>query len=187
MVRPIVESDLEVALGIIDEGIGSGWTGLDDLRAGPGRRVVVAEHDGRVAGVATARLRDVATLLENANPDVAVALLARIGPARPRVVLLDMAVVAPAARGRGLYGALVDDRVAWGRRKGAGLAVALGWTPPDGCHIAPAMARAGFTALAEIAGFYRSDSVSASAVCPACGPAPCECSGVLFSRWLAVP
>lgn len=187
MVRPIVESDLEVALGIVDEGIGSGWTGLDDLRPGPGRRVVVAEHDGRVAGVAGARLRDAATLLETANPDAAAALLVRIGSARPRVVVLDVAVVAPAARGRGLYGALVDDRVAWGRREGAGLAVALGWSPPDGCHIAPAMARAGFTALAEIGGVYRSDSVSASAVCPACGPAPCGCSGVLFSRWLAAP
>ena len=70
----------------------------------------------------------------------------------------DLAVVAPAARGRGLYRALIDDRVAWALGEGAGLAVALGWTPPDGCHIAAAMARAGFTAVAEIPGVYRSSS-----------------------------
>ena len=113
------------------------------------------------------------------------ALRAEIGPATPTLVFLKMAVVAPPARGRGLYGALLEDRIAWGRREGADLAIALGWTPPDGCHIAPAMARAGFAALAEIPGAYRSESVSAGAVCPVCGPPPCECSGVLFSRWIA--
>jgi GNAT superfamily N-acetyltransferase len=185
MVRSISEGELEVALAIVEEGIGTGWTTLDDLRPTPERRVVVAEHDGRVAAVAIARLRATAILMERAHPDAAAALGTVIGPAAPTVVVLSMAVVAPPARRRGLYGALVDDRVAWGLREGAGLAIALGWAPPDGCHIAPAMARAGFTALAQIAGVYRSDSIAAGAVCPACGPPPCDCPGVLFSRWIA--
>jgi GNAT superfamily N-acetyltransferase len=185
VVRPIADDELEAALAIVDEGIGPGWTALDDLRPAPGVRVVVAELDGRVAGVATARLRETATLLERAHPDTSVALRAEIGPAMPTVVVLNLAVVAPPSRGRGIYRALLDDRVSWGRREGAGLAVALGWAPPDGCHIAPAMARAGFTALAEIPGVYRADSVAAGAVCPACGPPPCDCPGVFFSRWVA--
>jgi GNAT superfamily N-acetyltransferase len=185
MIRPIADEDLGVALTIAEEGLGVGWLGLDDLRPTPGRRVVVAEHDGRVAGVASAVLRDVEGLLEAARADVGAALRAEIGPSStPTLVLLDMAVVAPSARGRGLYRALLDDRIAWGRREGADLAIALGWTPPDGCHIAPAMARAGFTALAEVAGAYRSSSLSAGAACAACGPPPCECASILFSRWI---
>ncbi len=185
MVRPIADEDLDVALAIVEEGIGAGWTKRDDLRPAPGRRVIVAEHDGRVAGVATASVREAEALLERADPDVRAALRKEIGVARPTVVVLDLAVVAPAARGRGLYRALIDDRVAWALGEGAGLAVALGWTPPDGCHIAPAMARAGFAAVAEIPGVYRSSSVSAGGVCPACGPPPCGCAGIVFSRWIA--
>ncbi len=185
MVRPLAEDDLAVALAIVEEGIGVGWVSADDLRPKPGRRVVVAEHDGRVAGVATAVLRNAGALVEAAHPDVRAALRGEIGTATSTLLVLDMAVVAPAARGRGLYGALVGDRIAWGGREGASVAIALGWAPPDGCHIAPAMARAGFAALAEIAGVYASASVSAAAVCPACGDPPCECAAVLFSRRIA--
>jgi len=185
MIRALTDDDLAASLAIVDEGIGVGWVGADDLRPMPARRAVVAEHEGRVAGVATAMLRPVDELRDGGNPELWAALSAEIDGAAAPILVLDVAVVAPSARGRGLYTALVEDRVAWGRRQGAPLAMAIGWTPPDGCHIAPAMARSGFARRAELAGFYWSPSIAAGAVCPACGEPPCECAAILFTRRIA--
>lgn len=95
--------------------------------------------------------------------------------------MLDLAAVAPAARGRGHYRALLADRLTWGAARGAGHALAFGWTPPDGCHIAAAMEGAGFVARAPLPGFFHTASIETGALCPACGN-PCRCAAVLFTR-----
>lgn len=61
--------------------------------------------------------------------------------------------------------------------------MAFGWTPPDDCHIAPAMARAGFARLTEIAGLFREVSVAKAGACPECGY-PCACAAVVVARAL---
>jgi hypothetical protein len=76
---------------------------------------------------------------------------------------------------------MLRDRIDWGRGVGATLLLSVGWTPPDGCHIAPAMARAGFTALARTSGLYRGKGIPEGARCIVCG-SPCDCDAVLFGR-----
>jgi GNAT superfamily N-acetyltransferase len=185
VIRPLADDDLSQALPLAEEAVGTGWVTADDLTPGPGRRVVVAEVDGRVVGVASGRLDGPGALIGHRHAAVREAMRAALAPGDRTLLLLDLAAVAPGARGRGLYRALLDDRIARGAREGAALAVAFGWTPPDGCHIAPAMERGGFTARAEVAGFFRDASVAADARCPACGPPPCGCSAVLFVRRIA--
>jgi GNAT superfamily N-acetyltransferase len=183
VIRPLRDADLPLALAIAQEGVGSGWAERDDLLPAPRRRVVVAETGGVIAGVATSGLRHAAGLLERGHP-VARRTLAAAGIRTGQtILLLDLAAVTPAARGRGLYTALLADRLAWGARRGAAYAVAFGWTPPDGCHIAPAMARAGFAAHAAIPLFFHETSLLNGARCPACGN-PCVCAAVLFTRLL---
>jgi len=181
VIRPIRDADLPTALGIAEGAVGPGWADREDLTPGPRRRVVVAQAAEGIAGVAAAGLRGAAGVLERAHPVVRRELTAAGVGNRDTVLLLDVAAVLPAARGRGLYTALLADRLAWGARHGAAYAVAFGWTPPDGCHIAPAMARAGFVAHAEVPLFFHETSLLNGARCPSCGN-PCVCAAVLFAR-----
>lgn len=182
MVRPLADADAPRALAIAREGVGPGWAEPDDLRPGPHRRVVVAEDEhGVVVGVASAGLRAATGFLERGHPVVRTSLGSAGVRAGGTLALLDLAAVVPAARGRGHYRDLLEDRLAWAGRSGASHALAFGWTPPDGCHIAPAMARAGFARLAEIPRFFHEASLGNGALCPACG-SPCLCSAVVFVR-----
>jgi len=162
--------------------VGPGWATREDLEPAPGRLVVVGELDGRVAGVATARVDGPEGFRTHRMSLVRESLSPVLVADAMRVVLLDLAVVAPAARRRGLYGAPLRARTDWGAAQGASVAVAFGWTPPDGCHIAPAMESAGFERLALIEGFFHDASLGVDAICPECGPPPCSCAAVLFAR-----
>lgn len=145
--------------------------------------MVVGELDGRVAGVATARVDGPEGLRTHRMALVRESLSPVLGADAMRVVLLDLAVVAPDARRRGLYGALLRTRIDGGASQGASVVVALGWAPPDGCHIAPAMESAGFARLALIKDFFLDASRGVDAICPECGPPPpCSCAAVLFAR-----
>lgn len=182
----MTDQDLPEALRIAQEAVGVGWAGEGDLRGDPRRRVVVAESQGRILGVATAALLDAEPLLAATTPTARAVLRRQLGP-RPAgsiILLLDLAAVAPASRRRGLYSELLADRLDWGRRAGASRAVAFGWAPTDGCHIEPAMARAGFARIARIEGHFREASVENGAICPECGN-PCVCAAVLFLRSLS--
>ena len=183
VIRPIADADLAPALAIAQEAVGPGWAEAQDLIADPPvrRRVVVAEEHGALVGVATAGLRDAIDLLRHRDPRVGRALTGAGIPGDSILLLLDLAAVVPAARGRGHYRALLDDRLAWGAREGASHALAFGWTPPDGCHIAPAMNRAGFTRHADLPGFFHRASIETGALCPACGN-PCRCGAAVFTR-----
>lgn len=182
--REIVPADVPGVLEILESSVGPGWLTADRLRPGPDRRVVVATMQERLAGVASAELRDWERALPR-NPRVRAALVALAGRAPRTAVHLEMGAVAPWARRRGLYGALLADRLAWGRSAGATLATTVGWTPPDGCHIAPAMRSAGFTTLGRVAGLFAADA-PAGARCPVCG-SPCACDATWFARVLDGP
>jgi GNAT superfamily N-acetyltransferase len=181
MIRPLEDADLPTALAIAQDGVGVGWAMREDLIPHLGRRVVVAEEVAGIVGVATAGLRPVEGFLERSTPAVRNALaLAGVRAPQP-LLLLDLAVVVPTARRRGHYRALLADRLAWGAHAGASQALAFGWTPPDGCHIAPAMTRAGFVARARIPRFFHEVSLENGARCPECGN-PCTCAAVVFTR-----
>lgn len=181
VIRPISDADLAPALAIAQEAVGPGWAEREDLLGDPARRrVVVAEDQGVLVGVATAGLRNAIELLHHRDPRVGRALAGAGIPGDSVLLLLDLAAVIPAARGRGHYRSLLDDRLAWGAREGAGHALTFGWTPPDGCHIAPAMERAGFTRHADLPGFFHRASIETGALCPACGN-PCLCGAAVFT------
>lgn len=187
MIRTLVPGDADRAIAIAAAGIGPGWIGPGELTPAPGRRVVVAEEHGSVVGVATAALVPLTERLEGATTGVRDPLSRHAGAvARDRKALLldlDLGVVAEESRGRGVYGRLLADRIAWGAREGAVLAMSIGWRAPDGCHIEGSMARAGFTRLATIDEFYLASSTAAGSGCPFCG-SPCRCPADLFARWI---
>lgn len=181
MIRPLRDPDLPRALAIAQEGVGAGWAEREDLLPDPLRRVVVAETADGLAGVATAGLREATALLGHRHPAVRRQLAAAGVRAGGTVLVLDLAAVSPDARGRGLYTALLADRLAWGAAQGAAHALAFGWTPPDGCHIAPAMIHAGFVGHAPIPRFFHDASLGNGSNCPVCGN-PCLCAAVVFTR-----
>jgi len=183
MIRPITGADIPAVLAILEISIGPGWVTGPDLRPGPSRRVVVAETGGAVAGVGSAGVRSWHDAVPS-DPEARSAVLAFAGAAPRTVVYLEVAAVDPAARGRGLYTALLRDRIDWARAAGATLLLSMGWTPPDGCHIAPAMTHAGFTELARTGGLYRRPGIPEDARCLVCG-SPCDCDAVLFGRLVA--
>ena len=180
VIRPIATADLPSAVAVLAESIGPGWITSADLVPAPDRRVVVAEVDGGVAGVGTVSIRDWESSLPS-DPDARAAVLALAGETPRTVGYLDAAAVAPAARGRGLYTAMLADRIGWAVGRRATLLMSVGWTPPDGCRIAGAMWRAGFAELARITGFYAGDRIPAGASCIHCGR-PCGCDAILFAR-----
>ncbi len=181
MIRPLADADLLQALAIAQEAVGPGWAERGDLLPDPLRRVVVAVDAEGLVGVATAGLKEAGGLLRHRDPRVGRALGEAGIAGHETLLLLDLAAVAPSARGRGHYRALLDDRLAWGARAGALHALAFGWTPPDGCHIARAMELAGFVNRAELPGFFHEASIQTGALCPECGN-PCTCSAVVFTR-----
>jgi GNAT superfamily N-acetyltransferase len=148
---------------------------------------MVAEEGGRVVGVATAGLVPLAARLRRAAAGVREPLARHAGEVArdPEALLLDLdlGVVAEEARGRGLYGRLLADRLAWGAGRGAVLAMSMGWRAPDGCHIEGSMARAGFTRLATVEEFFLAASEATGSGCPFCG-SPCRCPADLFVRWI---
>jgi GNAT superfamily N-acetyltransferase len=184
MIRPLREDDLPEALALLDDAIGAGWFAGPDLRAAPGRLALVAEDGGRVAGLAGCRVLAVEELARTL-PAPAAEPFARFAASRPAAadaLMLTVAAVAPSHRGRGLYAAMLAARLEWGAAAGAGVAAALGWSPPDGCHIEGSVLRAGFARLAEVPGPVE----GFSGACPYCGES-CRCDYVLFARRLSPP
>lgn len=185
MIREIDAAEVAPALDLLGEAVGAGWYAAADLRPAPGRRVCVAPGAAGLDGVAMARLAPLRRWLERQHPAIAAAVAGwASAPELDRpTVHLDVAAVAPRARGRGLYGALVDDRIAWGAAAGGATAVAIGWSPPGGCRSEGPLLRAGFRRLAGVEGAYLAGSLAAGATCPACGR-PCRCAGLVLVRRL---
>jgi len=182
VIRPLRAEDVPAALALLEEGIGPGWIGPDDLRPGPSRHLVVAEEGGRVVGAAACAVRPLGEVLAElpSNGRARLGAFAGDDPATAPVVVLDVAAVGPRYRGRGHYAGMLDSRMEWARAAGADIALAIGWAPPDGCHIAGSVGRAGFARLAELPGYYE----GLDGQCPHCGR-PCRCAAVLFARRLS--
>lgn len=106
--------------------------------------------------------------------------LPNILPWADTVGMVSSVAIRQDCQGRGAGYALVQNVLQY--LDAQSMTVMLGWSAPDGVHIAGIAHALGFTEKAIIAEYWHDDSLSKGYRCPVCGSPPCHCSAVLYVR-----
>ena len=171
--------------GLLDEALGTGYVSPAKLEAhrrrSEGRFAWLACDDDRVVGALLSRV------LAEAEVQSFQALLADQGVELPVLVtgLLDIGVVAPTMRRRGVVQRLVAVSLTELGRLGCRQVLTVAWDSgsPDSAH-GPAR-RAGFRVAGTLHDYWYGRSLAEGFACPNCGH-PCRCSATLFVRSMTI-
>jgi GNAT superfamily N-acetyltransferase len=143
------------------------------------RACFVAEEDERLVGAATA----VILTANEALPRAHTSLVAQLQLASSLAILNDNVVV-PTARRHGIGSRLVSVRLDWARAQNIDDVICEAWVYPDGSTPAASLLRRnGFALVAEVADYWKLESVEQGYSCAICGT-PCRCACALFRRSL---
>lgn len=181
-VRPANPSDTLSILRIADDQLGSGYVDQKSVASVEGTDgfSLVAEVAGEVVGFAFCLRLD---------RDEAVAMTRQAPPrylqyADVAGVIKTVAVAKP-LQGRGVGTALAKAAIERFRAERIRVLFSVAWKTDSGINIAGVLEGRGFSRVAEIARYWRDESIDSSFECPECGEPPCECSAVIYSHVLS--
>ena len=171
--------DLSAAVSLLNDALGAGSysvVSLEKLCADPNHRVLAARQNGRLVGIASARLIEREGLAFYAHFGEG----ARVLEGRT-VGSLHASAVLPDTRGQGVGSALAQARLAWLCERGCDYAVGISWLSGLAHTSKPVFERLGFRALGTSQELFRELSTAQGWGCPVCGH-PCHCASVLYGR-----
>jgi ribosomal protein S18 acetylase RimI-like enzyme len=143
--------------------------------------VLVALLEGKLAGVATARVlpEDGFTYYTPFGKEAVEQLFQQ-----HRVGSMETASVTESLQGQGIGQELTRHRIRWLSEAGCTAMVGVCWESGLTNTSDRVFRKLGFERLSQVKGFYIDYSVRRGFICPVCGSPPCRCSASLFVKYI---
>jgi GNAT superfamily N-acetyltransferase len=174
-------------LALVDRTQGKGMFESDYFRrcasGEGGRLLLIAFLEGKLAGVATARVlheNDFGYYVPFGKKAVEQIF------EQHRVGSLETASVTESLQGRGIGRELSRQRIRWLSGAGCTAVIGVSWESGLANTSDRAFSKLGFERLSQVKGFYVDDSIRRGFVCPVCGSPPCRCSASLYVKYTSL-
>lgn len=179
-IAPLTAAQQKAVCRLADLQLGAGYLGHGEFSR-HGLHTLVASRSSEVVGFITYEV--MATMsLQQAEPRLFAALPEEFQAAEQVGKIGSLAVdhnLQGQGIGRRLMTIALDDLADQVRQ-----VFLLAWRSQTGVNVQPLAEKLGFTAVAELADYWKTDSLDSGYACPVCGVPPCRCSVVIFCQTL---